>query len=312
VRFDLAGGDKKAGKRRKRKRSRTFRVAVAQPQIQPRRGAQKRRSEAQRRSPQRQPKAQEASAPRRAVSWRQAWARLPVVLLLGGLIALVVYASSDSKFFVYAAQISGVRHLDTKAVYRAAGVDEQNIFWIRPEQVAERIAQLDGVAAVRVHCALPARVSIEVTERDPVVMWRAASQGHDWWLDEEGVVLPYDGDVEHTIFVVDSSERSLAVGDRIEPKGIVRSVQQLAEALPGTTLFFYDAERGLSFRQEENGGQWPVYVGSSEDLPRKIQAMQTLTDYLGQQNIRPSYVDVRWAAHPVFHVSAGTEAGGGD
>jgi hypothetical protein len=235
-----------------------------------------------------------------------------VVLLLAGLIALVVYASTDYKFFVYEAQISGVRHLEAKTIYRAAEVDEQNIFWIRPERVAERIAQLDGVAAVRVRCALPAQVSIEVTEREPVLMWRALNQGHDWWLDGEGVVLPYDGDLEHTIFVVDSSERSLDVGDRIEPKGIVHSVQQLAEALPGTTLFFYDAERGLSFRQEVNGGQWPVYVGSSEDLPHKIQAMQTLTDYLGRQNLQPTYVDVRWAAHPVFHVPVGADTGGGD
>jgi len=312
VRFNLAGGDKKDNKRRKRKRSRTFQVAVAQPQIQPRRGVQKRRADPQRRSSQREPKAQEASAPRRAMPWRMTWARLPVALLLVGLIAVVVYASSDSKFFVYEAQIGGVRHLEARAVYRAAGVHEQSIFWIRPEQVAERIARLDGVAAVRVRCALPAQVFIEVTEREPVVMWRALSQGRDWWLDQEGVVLPYDGDVEHTIFVVDSSERTLAVGDRLEPKGIVPSVQQLAEALPGTTLFFYDTEWGLSFRQGANGGQWPVYVGSSEDLPRKIQAMQTLTDYLGQQSFQPTYVDVRWAAHPVFHAPGGADAGGED
>lgn len=318
---------KRRGLRPKRKRTRTFDAAIAQPQIQPRRRVRKRRTRTEERRPQRQPRARdertrapEASAARRSMNWRLTLVRLPAALLLAGLIALAVYVSADAKFFVYRADIRGVNHLNAKAIYRAARVDEQHIFWIQPQAVAERIAQLDGIAEVRVRCALPARVVIEVREREPVVMWRASSQGHDWWLDEEGVVLPYDGDLDDTIFVVDFSERHLAVGDRVGPRGIVRSVQQLDRALPNVNLFFYDTERGLSFRQdfgelsraEAGGQQWPVYVGTSEDLTRKIQAMQVLNDYLTRQNLQPTYVDVRWADHPVYHVQGSADAEGGE
>ncbi len=301
---------------RRRKRSRTFETAIAQPQIRKRRRTKPR--------PTRPRAERKAKAERRRVRWTISWrvllVRLPTALVLLGLIALLAYVSTDAKFFVYEAQIVGAHHLKAKAIYETAGVHEQSIFWIEPQQVAERIARLHGVKTVRVQTALPARVFIEVEERDPAVMWRALSQEKDFWLDAEGVVLPYHGDIDDTIFVVDSSQRTLSVGDRIEPRDIVASVQQLAAGLPGINLFFYDAERGLSFRQdfgelsraEAGDRQWPVYVGTSEDLPRKIQATQTLTDYFSVKGIKPTYVDVRWADHPVYHVPPGEATGGGD
>jgi hypothetical protein len=230
------------------------------------------------------------------------------------LAGVTIYVSVDERFFVYEAQIEGARHLTPQAIYRAAQVHEQNILWIRPEGVAERVYQLDGIKAVRVRCRLPAQVMIEVIEREPAVLWRADSQGGDLWLDEDGIVLPYHGDGEssETIFVVDSSERHLQIGDRIEPEGIVSSVMQLAAALPGARVFFYETERGLYFSQETALGTWPVYVGTSEDLTRKIQVVQALTGYLVEQGVQPRYVDVRWPNHPVYGKPLSVQAGGGD
>jgi cell division septal protein FtsQ len=224
------------------------------------------------------------------------------VLLLAALAGGIAFASTDAKFFVYDAQIVGARHLAPETIYEMAGIDEQNILWVQPRDVAQRLVQVDGIKAVRVSCSLPAEVVIEIEEREPVVMWRALMQDQDWWLDEEGVVLPYHGNVDaaDTIFVVDSSQRILRVGEPIKPEGIVQSVQRLAAALPATKVYAYDADRGLSFVHKVGAGEWPVYVGSSDDLARKIQVVQVLTDYLTEQNIRPRYVDVRWPDHPVF------------
>jgi cell division septal protein FtsQ len=173
--------------------------------------------------------------------------------------------------------------------------------------VAERIIQLDGIKAVRVRCDLPAQVYIEVEEREPVVMWRALAQGRDWWLDEEGRVLPYPGDVDapNMVFVVDASDRQLQPRGKLEPASLVASVRQLAQALPEIQVFYYDQERGLSFVQTVDGGQWPVYVGSSENLAYKIQVLQVLIQHLKAESIVPDYVDVRWPDHAVYHLQAG-------
>jgi cell division protein FtsQ len=238
---------------------------------------------------------------------------LPAILVVGALIAMAVYVSVDAKFFVYQSEIVGRSHLDAETIYRVAGVHEQNIFWINPLKVAERVVELEGVKAARVRCELPARVMIEVEEREPVVMWRAVTQQQDLWLDEEGVVLPYHGDVDSpaTVFVVDQSERHLVVGDYLEPKGIVQSVLQLDAALPGVRVFSYQSDRGLSFVQTTDGGEWPVYVGTSQDLQRKIQVLQVMNGYLKTNGIRPRYVDVRWPDHPVYGRPTGDTTGGG-
>jgi hypothetical protein len=273
----------------------------------------RRRAQAPLGRPVTQSEAAEQARARGAILWWPIVRRLPVVLVLAALIGLCVYASTDASFFVYQAQILGARHMAADVIYQTADVHEQNIFWIDPHRVAERIVQLAGIKAVRVRCELPARVVIEVEEREPVVMWRATSQEHDFWLDEEGVVLPYHGDVNSpdTVFVIDYGERHLKEGDGIEPAGIVQSVLQLDAAVPGVRVFFYQPGRGLSFAQQAEGTEWTVYVGTSEDLARKIQVMQTLTGYLLANQIRPSYVDVRWADHPVYgRPMAGITSGG--
>ncbi|RPI55111.1 MAG: FtsQ-type POTRA domain-containing protein, partial [Chloroflexi bacterium] len=265
-------------KRRKSRRGRTFDAALPMPQ------APARRSGASRSRPSRGPVAPEKQRARRSrpairkrtkaeaqparaqarASASSLAVRLGVLLLMGLLVAGIVYGSTDAQFFVYQAGVIGAQHLSAEGIYQAAEIHEQNIFWVDPADVARRIARLDGIKVARVRCELPAVVTIEVEERQPRVMWRTVSQGRDWWLDEEGMVLPYHGDAQaaETLFVVDSSQRELDFGQEIQPEGIVASVIQLAAALPQSRIFFYDAERGLSFAQKGEGAEWPVYVGS--------------------------------------------------
>jgi hypothetical protein len=236
-------------------------------------------------------------------------ARLPVALLLAALSAAVLYCSLAGEFFVYGADISGHRHLGREEIYEASGVHEQNIFWIQPSRVREAITRVQGIKSVQVHCTLPAQVTIEVVERQPVVLWSIDSPRKDWWLDEEGVVLPYGEILPDTVYVVDSSGRQLQEGDRIEPKGIVQSVQELSASLPEVNTFYYQDEHGLSFTQTTALGSWPVYVGNSDDLLRKIQVVQALTEYLVENRIKPTYIDVRWADFPVYGKPGGKATG---
>jgi cell division septal protein FtsQ len=298
---------------RRRRRYRSFNSAIVQPDsLAARRSRGQRTRGRQRGKPLLDGERPEAR-PRRSVwtriHWHSLWVRGPAFLILLALGGLVFYVSWDARFFVYEAEIVGSQYLEPDTIYAAAEVDEQNIFWIRPEKVAERIAALPGIKSVRVRCSLPALVSIHVQEREPAVMWRTSAQEHDWWLDDEGVVLPYNGDADSpdAIFVVDSSDRQLEEGQRIEPAQIVRWAQQLARALPGARVLFYQSDRGLSFTQDTDGHQWPVFVGDGEDLEHKIQAVQMLDGYLAANDIHPSYVDVRWPNLPVYGKPEGSE-----
>jgi len=346
VRINLVGDSRtqkrwqKGRKRRGRRGSHIFDSAISMPQpVRRGSGAKKRvkdtvgkarkqaepsqatRTRTARTRAERRQRAQRAAAASSAgilqrIRWRSVAWRLLALVALAALIGVMAYVSSDFSFFVYQdrTRIEGARFLQAGEIFAASGVNEQNIFWIDPAEIAGRIVALDGVKAARVRCDLPTLVTIEVEEREPVVMWRATSQEQDLWLDDAGVVLPYHGDVNSPdmVFVVDYGERHLKVGDRIEPEGIVQSVLQLATTLPGEQVYYYQPDRGLSFTHRVSGGQWPVYVGTSDDLARKIQVVQALTEYLVVNNIGPRYVDVRWAEHPVYGKPEGDILVGGN
>ena len=253
-----------------------------------------------------------SAVPGRHIHWGKLMLRLLLVIILAALCATLVHVSTARDFHVYEAQISGNAFIDAKTIYATADIHEWNILWIQPQQIEERIEAIVGVKSAHVQCRLPARVQIEVVERRPAVMWRTEAQGRDWWLDEEGIVLPYHGIVTDTIFVVDSTGTHLDVGDRIQPDGVVPSVQQLAAMLPETQVFYYQVGWGLSFTQSSSNGTWPVYVGDSSDLVRKLQVLRSLNGHFEDSNISPRYVDLRWADYPVYGKPGGKTAGTGN
>jgi cell division septal protein FtsQ len=332
VRIDLVGNNRKQRKRwwdgrRKRRTARSFGSTIALPEAPTRRGEPRTRRGKATADPRalerqaRQRHRQRLEDPRAAADRRARRAalrgfvrRLPALLLFLGLLGGIVYTSADAQFFVYEANIQGAHYLPATTIYETAQVDKQNIFWIDPEKVARRVVALEGIKAARVSCQMPARVVIEVEERQPALMWQARNQGGDWWLDIEGRVLPYHGNAKSpdTVFVVDSSEQHLDVGQVIKPDGIARSVLQLAEALPDVRLYYYEPDRGLSFTQQAATGSWPVYVGSSENLPRKIQVMRAVTRYLKANGIQPRYLDIRWPDHPVYGLPTSVSSRGGE
>jgi cell division septal protein FtsQ len=252
--------------------------------------------------------------PRRQIRWRVVFLRLAAVLILFAAVGALVYVSAAGDFFVYEhnTEIQGNHYIDRATIFQTAGVNEGNIFWIEPDGVEERLRQLDGVKTVSVQCALPARVAIRIEERKPVLRWHSQVQNRDWWLDEEGLVLPYAAVVTGTVSVVDFSGQQLKAGDRVAPVGIVQSVQHLAKSLPAVQEIHYQADRGLSYTQKAVGGEWPVYIGDNDDLPQKIQVLQALMQYLTKNHIQPRYVDVRWAKYPVYGKSTDLTTSGGD
>jgi hypothetical protein len=226
----------------------------------------------------------------------------------------IVYVSAAKGFFVYDAEVTGNQYIAQDRIYQEAGIHEMNIFWINPKEAARRIEQLDGISGAQVSCGLPARVHVEVKERKPVMLWRVGRKGEggDWWLDEDGVVLPYHGTLNDAVFVIDEGGSGLQIGDRVEPQGIVTSVLQLAAELPEVEVYWHQPDRGLSFHQSTSLGEWTVFFGDSSDLTHKIDVLQALTSHLLAEGIRPRYIDVRWPDHPVYGDANGRTAKGHD
>jgi hypothetical protein len=235
---------------------------------------------------------------RRVRKWKVARPLAALVLLLS--LAAILFLTVSPDFYVYSAEIAGNEYVDGETILLAAGIKEQHILWIWPGEVAKRIEALDGIKAATVSSRLPARVSIAVEERKPVLRWYTESQRQEWCVDEEGIVLPYPYAGEDTLVVVDMSGQVLAIGDRIKPENVALSLAHLRESLPGLQILYYYPDRGLSFTWKAKEGEWPVYLGSSDDLERKLEAMEVMTGFFEKEGIRPRFLDVSRPEYPVY------------
>ncbi len=240
-------------------------------------------------------------------AWRATRLRLLGAALLLGMLGLLTYAFRSYNFYIYDAEITGYHWLKREAIYAAAGVHTQNIFWLSPAEVAASVEALPGVREAKVQVWLPATVRIQVEEREPEMIWRTADG--DLWLDRDAVALPYGGDPTGAVFVVDRSGQTYRPNDRVEPD-VVASVQALQAEFPEVHTYYYQAHEGLTFASPEG---WPIQIGTSQDMARKVAVLKALGKWLRDRGIQPINVDLRLVDHPVYAVASGPAApAGGD
>jgi len=90
-------------------------------------------------------------------------------------------------FFVYDADITGNNILTSDEIFQASGVEDLSIFWVNAKDVQERIEMMPGIKSAEVSVSLPARVSINVEERTPAVVWMINNEPQ--WVDTDGIFL---------------------------------------------------------------------------------------------------------------------------
>ena len=214
------------------------------------------------------------------------------VLLLAALALITSQFFTTYRFYVYDAEIQGNRFVDGSEIYNASGLHELSIFWINPKKVEAAISNLPGIKEARVRCRLPDKVTIQVVERQTQV---ALCRGEKCYgLDDQGTVLPLEGELEGMILIQDLTSDPLEVGDRIDPAAIA-SVLELRQLRPEIAALQYSEDRGLSFSQEG----CPIYLGTG-DMAEKMVILNALLQDLAFEGLQPEFVDVRFPESPYY------------
>jgi len=232
-------------------------------------------------------------APRPLVGlWRVGEGAVLSVLLLAALTFILSQFFTTHRFYVYEAEVQGNQFADGNEIYDASGLHELSIFWIKPGQVEAAISNLPGVKEARVTCRLPNRVMIEVVERWTQIIWERGERRYG--VDDQGTMLPLEGELEGMLLIQDLTPGPLEVGDRIDPE-IVRSALELRQLLPETVVLQYSEDKGLS--SEQRG--YPIYFGIG-DVPEKTAILNALLRDFAFEGIRPEFVDVRFIESPFY------------
>ncbi len=226
--------------------------------------------------------------------WRDSGGRIFSFLALAALLWLCSRLFATDTFYVYEATVVGNHFVPAEEIYAASGLDGVSIFYVDPAQIEAAVASLPMIKSARVDCRLPARVTIEVVERQPDIVWQTA-EGR-YWIDAEGTVMAPRGDLRGALTVVDLDNRALPPGQRIEAD-VLDAVRRLHQLMPELTTVHYSHDKGLHLFPPEG---YPVYLGGGEALEQRVAIMKALLPDLRARGIRPQFVDLRFEGRPYY------------
>ncbi len=225
--------------------------------------------------------------------WRVLSGMLTISLLVG-----LILMTRSSLFQVKGIQMEGLERYTAAEISQAINVTGSAIFFINPERVKEDLTlTYPGLAAVDVQIGWPAKVTISLKERRPVLAWNW--DGHVRWVDHNGVAFePHDPDLK--VIQVSSPVLPPTVQDRFVDPRIVDTVAALAGYLPEDVNMIFDPDHGLGW-QDSRG--WVVYFGlNDDDATQKMNVYLSIVDYLEGKRITPKVISVEFVDSPYFRM----------
>lgn len=249
------------------------------------------------------PQGRALSLPR--IQIRVGWRLLSffLVLLFGA--GLYLFWSLP-EFRVTTAQITGNQRIPADEINNVLGLNGYPVFLLPPDQIKMRtLRNFPELATVEVAISLPNIVAVEVTERQPIILWQQA--GNYTWIDKTGAAFRPRGEAQGLIVVqalgappvMDiPDDDPLAPGPFI-PEETVQALTALAPHVPPGTPILYHPVTGLSWTDER--GWQAVFGTSGDDVDAKALVYQAMVDWLTGRGIRPVLINVAYPSAPFYH-----------
>ena len=205
------------------------------------------------------------------------------------------------------AQITGVQILPLAEVNSVLNVAGRPIFLLTPEDLETRLRlHYPELISVQVAVTLPNIVSVNITERRPVIRWEQG--GGYTWISEDGVAFRPRGEASGLISVAALSGPNVEAsgGDALTPAPfisaeMVQALKGLAGHVPQNTPILYDP--GFGFGWNDPRG-WRVSFGTSaRDVELKIRVYESMVSSLTQRGIQPMLINVTYPTAPYYRIS---------
>ena len=243
------------------------------------------------------------SIPRPHLGWRSL--SFILVVIFG---AALYSAFNLPKLRVTEAQLSGNQIITQAEMNAVLNISGQPIFTLIPSDLETRLRlNYPELASVRVTIALPNLVSVNVTERPPVIRWEQG--GGYTWIAEDGIAFRPRGELVGLIPVVALSAPpvdGLGSDDPSTPAPfisteMVQALKGLVEHVPPGTPILY--EKGYGFGWNDPRG-WRVYFGTkASDVELKMRVYESMVNSLAQRGIRPALINVMYPSAPYYRMS---------
>lgn len=227
---------------------------------------------------------------------RYALAAAGVSLVIGIVFAAYRAVSSATFFRLKNIEVSSAKRLTQNEILALAGVEAgQDLARMNLKRMGEQLGQNPWVETVRIHRYFPDRLSISVTEREPLAI---VNMGFIYYLDRKGTVFKVlnQGDKLDYPVVTGFSEEEMnsnpaatreALKTTCELLGILR--EKGAFILADVSEIHYD--KGYGFTLFTASGALPVKIGAG-DFAAKVDRFARIYRELMAQRATLQYIDL--------------------
>ena len=228
-----------------------------------------------------------------------------VVALLG---TALYFAFNSPQLQVAQAQVTGNHMLTPAEINTSLNIAGKPAFLLIPSELEKQLRlSYPELLSAKVDVTLPNIVSVQVTERQPVIRWQ---QGDGYtWVSEDGIAFRPHGDDSALISVVALAAPPTEVNVSTDPltpapfisAEMVQSLKGLAGHVPQGVPILYDTASGFGWNDPRG---WRVYFGTSaRDVELKMRVYESLVASLTQRGIRPALINVTYPAAPYYRMS---------
>lgn len=256
------------------------------------------------------------------VNWQSASLYIAFALLL-----VVILLTNLSGFQVAAVELKGANRVTGADVTPAVVAVSHSIFTLDRETVVKAVAAaFPEFSKISLRVALPNRVVLNVSERQPVLAWISGDTTQ--WIAADGVVMPARGDggtlltISSDVAVpasspasadqssastsdstdaqasTDASTTAAAAGPQIVSQQLLQAAVSLASQMPSGASLVYDPVSGLGWNDPQG---WQVYFGLDlSDIALKQSEYQAILARLQSLGITPSLISVAHIDSPYY------------
>jgi cell division protein FtsQ len=178
----------------------------------------------------------------------------------------------------------------------------QNILLLNTHRVAREVASVPSVLSARVVPRFPNTVEIEIVERSPIAVWRAANGS--FLVDAQGFVIAEapEGNGLPSFSVKDTTGREFHLADQVNPR-LLHAGRELSKALPAAGASVREVEAGPQGLVLVTDGGWRVLVGEPDSLNTKLANFAAVVELAQSRNLKIQFVDLRPKDRPFYQLA---------
>ena len=241
------------------------------------------------------------SIPRPRFGWRL------VSFVTAAVLGTVIYFAFNLPLLrVTEAQLVGNQVLTATDVNSVLNIAGQPVFLLKPADLENRLRlNYPELVSVRVDVSLPNLVTVNVSERKPLIRWEQG--GGYTWIAEDGIAFKPRGEIAELISVV--AEPAPPAGGESDPLNpapfisldMVQALRGLASHVPPGQSILYDARMGFGWNDPRG---WRVYFGATgSDVELKMRVYESMVNSLTQRGIRPALINVTYPTAPYYRMT---------